>query len=275
MGNGPIGCTPSTCSPAVYGCAHTCHGAVAGVKTNMSAQSANNQKLIQGAREGNVLVVDEAIKKNANLETRKPLRIVINPGENRARKKASSGEGMTPLMYAANGGHVSVVRQLLEAKAKVNAEDQDGLTPLHFAALSGTFEVCEALIEFGAAIDAIDEHSRQPLDYLSEEMHGECVIQNWREKLLVQAMQVSRSSKSIASAKISATSRTKAKVEAGASPSAHMAALLDSLEDDAIGLGVWQSEDLENITDGPSPPLALALGQSGKGATLPKKKLVL
>lgn len=258
MGNGPIGCTPSTCSPAVYGCAHTCHGAVAGVKTNMSAQSANNQKLIQGAREGNVLVVDEAIKKNANLETRMPLRIA-----------------MTPLMYAANGGHVSVVRQLLEAKAKVNAEDQDGLTPLHFAALSGTFEVCEALIEFGAAIDAIDEHSRQPLDYLSEEMHGECVIQNWREKLLVQAIQVSRSSKSIASAKISATSRTKAKVEAGASPSAHMAALLDSLEDDAIGLGVWQSEDLENITDGPSPPLALALGQSGKGATLPKKKLVL
>lgn len=46
-------------------------------------------------------------------------------------------EGTTPLMGAALGGHIGVVRDLLEAGAEVDIADGEGGVALHFCSLAG------------------------------------------------------------------------------------------------------------------------------------------
>jgi ankyrin repeat protein len=43
----------------------------------------------------------------------------------------------TPLHWAADAGHASIMQMLLAREAEVDCEDLDGRTPLHLAALSG------------------------------------------------------------------------------------------------------------------------------------------
>ena len=59
---------------------------------------------------------------------------------------------LTPLMRAAMGGHVEVVKLLLAAGADVNAHDNPriGNTALNEVAGDGSFEMIELLIEAGA-----------------------------------------------------------------------------------------------------------------------------
>jgi ankyrin repeat protein len=58
--------------------------------------------------------------------------------------------GITPLFYAALGGHQDVVRLLLETDADVNRKNEDGLSPLHAAALGGHEEMVVLLLKSGA-----------------------------------------------------------------------------------------------------------------------------
>lgn len=53
--------------------------------------------------------------------------------------------GNTALHLAAEGGHVKVVRQLLQAGAKPSDENLEGYTPLHLAAKNGHLRVLAAL----------------------------------------------------------------------------------------------------------------------------------
>lgn len=55
------------------------------------------------------------------------------------------GEGETALHWAADRGHLAVLRLLLSSGADVNATDADGLTPLHYAALAEQQEAAELL----------------------------------------------------------------------------------------------------------------------------------
>ena len=43
-------------------------------------------------------------------------------------------KGVTPLMFAARGGHLDCVRLLLENNADIETEDAEGWTALHYAA---------------------------------------------------------------------------------------------------------------------------------------------
>ena len=58
--------------------------------------------------------------------------------------------GMTPLLFAVNGGHLDAVRVLLEAGTKVDGAMPDGLTPLQLAQIRRHEELALFLIENGA-----------------------------------------------------------------------------------------------------------------------------
>lgn len=58
--------------------------------------------------------------------------------------------GWTPLHYAATGGHVELIRLLLEHHAYIDAESPNGTTPLMMAAYYGNPAVTLLLLEEGA-----------------------------------------------------------------------------------------------------------------------------
>ena len=59
-------------------------------------------------------------------------------------------EARTPLHKAVCGGHIDIVRLLVENGAEVNARDGNDETPLHKAAERGYIEVVRLLVENGA-----------------------------------------------------------------------------------------------------------------------------
>lgn len=58
--------------------------------------------------------------------------------------------GWTPLHYAATGGHVAIVRMLLDSNAYIDAASPNGSTPLMMAAMYGTVDAVKVLVESGA-----------------------------------------------------------------------------------------------------------------------------
>jgi len=64
--------------------------------------------------------------------------------------------GKTALLYAADKGHINIVRLLCESKAHADQEDNDGNTPLIVAAKNGYTDVIRVLLSTGQA----DPHHR-------------------------------------------------------------------------------------------------------------------
>ena len=91
---------------------------------------------------------------NPNAET--PLMMAAMLGQVRmaeqliARGADVNKTGWTPLHYAATGGHVDMVRLLLEEHAYIDAESPNGTTPLMMAAYYGNPAVTKLLLEEGA-----------------------------------------------------------------------------------------------------------------------------
>jgi ankyrin repeat protein len=73
---------------------------------------------------------------------------------------------MTPLSWAAIGGHPAIVKLLLAKGAKVNLTDEFGMTPLLYAAAIdfGDTSVLEQLLAAGADRTAKDEKGRTASD---------------------------------------------------------------------------------------------------------------
>ena len=67
---------------------------------------------------------------------------------------AHDKSGYTPLHWAADRGHLNVVRYLLGSGADINERAESGYTPLHQAAKAGQLNVVCYLLENGADIDA-------------------------------------------------------------------------------------------------------------------------
>lgn len=58
--------------------------------------------------------------------------------------------GWTPLHYAATGGHISIIRLLLDNHAYIDAASPNGSTPLMMAAKYGSAAAVKQLLEAGA-----------------------------------------------------------------------------------------------------------------------------
>ena len=72
---------------------------------------------------------------------------------------------MTPLHWAAVGGHKQEVENLLMSGADVNNAENEGLlTPLHLAAGEGHSDVVEILLALGSNVDARDNWGGRPVD---------------------------------------------------------------------------------------------------------------
>uniref|UniRef100_A0A0B7BHM0 Uncharacterized protein n=1 Tax=Arion vulgaris TaxID=1028688 RepID=A0A0B7BHM0_9EUPU len=69
----------------------------------------------------------------------------------------------TPLMEAASGGHVDIVRLLLLHHADINAQSSAGNTPLHYGACGGFKDVVQELVMNGANVEIHNENGHTPL----------------------------------------------------------------------------------------------------------------
>ena len=82
---------------------------------------------------------------------------------------------ITPLMRAAMGGHLEVVRLLCDAGAETDAANADGNTALKLASLLGHLEVARLLCEAGADKDKADAYGSTALMCASNTLHLEVV----------------------------------------------------------------------------------------------------
>ena len=88
----------------------------------------------------------------------------------------TTGSGQTPLHWAANGGYAAVVATLLAADAEVNAKSDDGGTPLRFAAGGGHVSAVAELLAGGADVDAKNDDGETPLHWAARNGRAAVVV---------------------------------------------------------------------------------------------------
>ncbi|GAA6059111.1 hypothetical protein JCM10212_002082, partial [Sporobolomyces blumeae] len=82
----------------------------------------------------------------------------------RLANETSPNTGFAPVHYAAQRGHVEIVKWLVEeAGAMAEIEDSEGETALHKAAYRGHVEVCQLLVEKGVDVNARDADGWTPM----------------------------------------------------------------------------------------------------------------
>mmetsp|Transcript_64065 Transcript_64065/g.119068 ORF Transcript_64065/g.119068 Transcript_64065/m.119068 type:complete len:211 (-) Transcript_64065:57-689(-) len=168
---------PQPCQQAAYVC---------NPPNDIKRAKWRNQQLIAAARDGNIASLDEALKEGADVETRNPMKMVSLSAE-KTRKKAGGSkarkdknEGLSPLMHAATGGHLTCVMRLLEAQASLEAIEEEGLTPLHFAAMSGNLDVFKALVYAGADVDQVDDNEKAAMAYIPDDiLSSRALVAKW------------------------------------------------------------------------------------------------
>lgn len=69
--------------------------------------------------------------------------------------------GKTPLMYAAEGGYVNIIKILLNDKVEINLSCRDGWTAIMYATRAGALDIMSLLIAHGADLECLDHNFRQ------------------------------------------------------------------------------------------------------------------
>ena len=87
---------------------------------------------------------------------------------------ARTNNGVTPLMIAAEEGHINAVTSLVKCGVNVHLQDKDGQTALHHAMQSPQTSICEVLsclIKNGADVNAHTFRNETPLMLASRDDH--------------------------------------------------------------------------------------------------------
>ena len=106
-----------------------------------------------------------------NAQDESPLMIAALKGDRMAAEKliardaAVNKPGWTPLHYAATGGHLEIIRLLLEHYAYIDAESPNGSTPLMMAARYGSIDAVKLLLEEGADPTLKNEQGLSAVDF--------------------------------------------------------------------------------------------------------------
>jgi ankyrin repeat protein len=79
--------------------------------------------------------------------------------------------GRTPLSWAAQNAHESVVELLLRKGVNSNSRDNEGLSPISWAAISGQEAIIKLLLEKGVDPDAKHNDGRTPLSWAAYRGH--------------------------------------------------------------------------------------------------------
>jgi ankyrin repeat protein len=82
-----------------------------------------------------------------------------------ARDADINKPGWTPLHYAATGGHVAIMKQLLENYAFIDAQSPNGSTPLMMAAMYGSSAAVQLLLDEGADTAMKNQLGMTALDF--------------------------------------------------------------------------------------------------------------
>lgn len=76
---------------------------------------------------------------------------------------AAGGNGNTPLMWAANEGHLPVVQYLLDEGVDIDQENADGVSALYLACYAGHLPVVALLLDWGVDRTVITSHGHSAL----------------------------------------------------------------------------------------------------------------
>ncbi|KAJ1482062.1 ankyrin repeat-containing domain protein [Baffinella frigidus] len=156
--------------------------------------------LLMGSFEGSVSQVDEALFEGADVNTRDrsertPVHFAAMKGNLECLRKllAAGGDvepldqqgqrrcepldqqGQTPLCMAAEGGHDSCVRLLMEAGVNINEMTPYGDFPLHIAVQMGHNTVVETLLAANANVGTYDADGYDALALACQGGHTACV----------------------------------------------------------------------------------------------------
>jgi hypothetical protein len=129
-----------------------------------------NCMLLRASKDGDIEGIEDALDDGANIDTRLPMWIRIGQDEGVFHAQSADVETpnqtaltLTPLMHAAQEGHVEAVEYLLRRGANVDLHEADGMQALHFAALSASAGCFRILIGAGANPLAMDNFGRDAL----------------------------------------------------------------------------------------------------------------
>jgi ankyrin repeat protein len=146
-----------------------------GVDPN-SVDPGGNPLLFIAARNGSVAMVDTLLAAKAKVDMPNrfndtPLMAAAIQGHLevvrrlRAAGAARDPPGWTPLIYAATGGKMPVVRYLLEQGANVNAASPNGTTALMMAIREHRIDVADLLLSRGADVNRRNDAGMTALSY--------------------------------------------------------------------------------------------------------------
>lgn len=82
---------------------------------------------------------------------------------------AAAVDDMAAIHFAAQKGHLEVVRTLLQSGVSVRATNRKGMTPLHYAVQGSHLELTQYLLKKGANLTAKTKAGKSPLDLASME----------------------------------------------------------------------------------------------------------